>query len=101
MAADGKWDAAAAVRLSDGYELVRWPPRLASRIHFNSGYPQTSWTAEVRAVVDNEVVVVQRLAPAYAVDAQYSVLLRWEVENRQRPLHYGPLPRVLCQRPAP
>ena len=94
-----KWDAAAAARLSDTFELVQWPPRLAARIHFNSGYPHTSWTAEIRAVVDNEVAVLLKVSPAYAGQGHYAQLLRWEVENRARPIHYGPLPRLLCERP--
>lgn len=47
-------------RLSMGLERPTWPPAVGDFFHVNSGHVDTSWEDEVRAVVDDQVLVVRR-----------------------------------------
>lgn len=49
--------------LSAKCEPVTWPPAVGDRIHYNSGWAGTSWSAEVRAVIDDEVAVIAKWKP--------------------------------------
>lgn len=100
MTDDLDWPGAKARRdLDADSELVTWPPRVGARIHFNSGWARTSWTAEVRATVDDEVAVILRSRPAMGRHG-YSLLGRIEVHvmtsGKEPSLFYGPLPKELC-----
>ena len=59
--------------LSHGCKPVKWPPKVGDRIHYNSGWPHTSWSAEVRAVVDDEVAVILKWTPTSG-RARYDLL---------------------------
>jgi len=93
------WDDDAARALSDKYERVAWPPRIGARVHYNSGWPQTSWTGEIRAIVDDEVVVFFSKLPAYAERGSYKLesKIGFGVYSRGGALRYGSLPRPLCR----
>lgn len=91
------WDDAAARTLSEKKPLVTWPPAVGDRVHFNSGCPHTSWTAEVRAVVDDRVVVLWRTVPANGWSS-YDVMRRCSFDVFK--VRRGPLPRALT-RPLP
>jgi len=84
--------------LSAHLPVVTWDAlRVGLRIHYNSGWPNTSWTAEVRsAPVDDEVVVLYRSTPSGGRQ-RYVLLDRYEVEAATRsdwkPLRVGPMPR--------
>ena len=94
-----KWDADAVRALSERFDAVAWPPRLDARIHYNTGWPHTSWTGDVCAVVNDEVVVVFSKFPAHAKSGSYKLVHRWEFEDARIPFRYGPIPRALCKRP--
>lgn len=78
---------------------VKWPPKVGDRIHYNSGWHETSWSAEVRGVIDDKAVIVRR-------PGKYG--LRYEVFDRTAfgvwtwshgPLRMGPLPKALtCEK---
>lgn len=93
-------------RPSTDLEIVVWPPRLGARIHWNSGWATTSWTAEVRAIVDDEVAVIWKTVPVYG-HSRYELMDRIQVMvsgDYGRPtggLRYGPLPKELCQKEGP
>jgi hypothetical protein len=97
VTASPPWDADAARALSEGFALVHWPPRLDARIHRNSGWPHSSWTGDVCAVVNNEVAVLFVHFPAYA-PGDYRLVSRSVFETTPSPFRYGPLPRLLCRR---
>lgn len=61
--------------LSQGLEFPTWPPRVGDVYHVNSGYCETSWEDEVRAVVDDDVLMVRR---RYAGCER----TRWEVVSK-------------------
>lgn len=90
------WDPVAMRALSLRSSEVEWPPRLDARIHYNTGWPQTSWAGDVRAVVDNAVAVVLRASASGP--ERYALLSRWDFEG-PAPYRYGPLPRALAQGP--
>jgi hypothetical protein len=79
-------------QLSKAFERVTWPPREGARIHYNSGWSMTSWTAEVRSIVDDEVAVIFETA-ARGGRSTYALLTRTQVDVWK--LRYGPLPAAL------
>lgn len=85
-------------KLSRGGEHVTWPPKVGERIHYNSGWPHTSWSAEVRAVVDEEVAVISKWTPTSG-RARYDLLDRVAVRvwanKKDGCLWKGPLPKAL------
>jgi hypothetical protein len=88
--------------LSEQLAPVEWPPRLDAHIHLNTGSPLTSWSADVRAVVDGEVMVLFKRATVAGAaaglrDGHYVLMHRRELEGRKVALRYGALPRVLSQ----
>ncbi len=93
------WDDAAARALSEKFERVTWPPRVGARVHYNSGWPRTSWTGEVRGIVDDQVVVYLSSSPAYAGRSSYKLETRLgvEMQSKDGTLRYGPIPRLLCK----
>ncbi len=65
------------------------PSKLPCRVHHDSGYPHTSWSGELRAVVDGDQLVVRVWSPRkgwrYRVEGRW-----WWEEGHIQP---GPLPR--------
>lgn len=45
--------------MADRQSLV-WPPKVGQRIYFDTGHKHNSWSAEVRAIVDDDYAVVKR-----------------------------------------
>jgi len=90
--------------LSHGCELVTWPPAVGDRIHYNSGWAHTSWSAEVRAIVDDEVAVIAKWTPRSG-RRRYDLLDRiavgcWSTKTRgDGPgcLWRGPLPKEVTK----
>lgn len=81
--------------LSSSKPILEWPPKVGARIHLNSGWPHTSWTAEVRAVVDDDVLVLRKTR---AGRTWWDLLDRIGFEvfgRREGGLRGGPLPRAL------
>lgn len=85
--------------LSDGHPLADWPPELGRSVHLNTGSALTSWTGEVRALVDAEVAVIIRRAvgihPPGLKEGHYVLMTRADWEKRATPIRYGALPHPL------
>lgn len=74
-----------------------WPPKVGERIHLDTGHDHNSWSAEVRAVVDDDYAVVKRWRKHKGWHV-YEILDRLHVEvfnkNGEVPMFYfGPLPK--------
>lgn len=75
-----------------------WPPKVGQRIHRDSGHDHTSWSAEVRAVVDDDYAVLKRWRKHKGWHV-YEIIDRLDVEtwNRERSsttgFFVGPLPK--------
>lgn len=90
--------------LSHECDPVTWPPTVGGRIHYNSGWSQTSWSAEIRAVVDSEVAVIRKWTPSSG-RTRYDLLTRinvmvWARDNGdgdRGSLWRGPLPKALTK----
>lgn len=65
------------------------PEQLPARVHFDSGHAGTSWTGELRAVVDDEQLVVRVWGPRKGW--VYRIEWRWSWEHGH--IKPGPLPR--------
>lgn len=76
-------------------EAVRELSARSPRIHVNTGWSQTSWSADVRAVVDDEVAVLFKQQAGVEL-GHYVLLHRWEIdgEHKSRACRYGALPRA-------
>jgi hypothetical protein len=75
---------------------LTWPPKVGHRICLDSGHEHTSWSAEVRAIVDEDYAVIKRWR-AHKGWHVYEVLDRLQVEtfnSRQAMFFEGPLPRT-------
>jgi hypothetical protein len=77
-----------------------WPPKVGERIHHDTGWPERSWSAEVRAVVDDRVAVVKRWRKhkgwfVYELVEKLDVEIWNERKDRDPETGYfnGPLPR--------
>lgn len=91
------WEASAKRRaLSASMPHVEWPPAVGARIHYNSGWAETSWTAEVRAIVDGEVAVLWQTCPL-AGRSNWEFLTRIQVDVWREILRVGPLPKALTR----
>jgi len=80
--------------LSAGLPLMAWPPAVGARVHYNSGWPHTSWTAEVRGVVDGKVAVLRKTCPAFG-KTRWDLLRRFEADIFK--VRVGRLPRALTR----
>lgn len=64
-------------------------PSIGQRVHLDSGHVGTSWSGEVRAIVDDEQIVIRRWKArgrwVYFIEWRYSWELGW--------IKGGPLPR--------
>ena len=80
--------------LSKDFPAVEWPPAIGARIHYNSGGWYSSWTAEVRAVVDDDVAVIFKTQVGHSF---WALLTKLEVDVWRDKLHMGPLPRALTK----
>lgn len=72
-----------------------WPPKVGARICLDTGHAHNSWSAEVRAVVDDDYAVVKRWRKHKGWHT-YEILDRLHVEtfNRDQPMFFeGALPR--------
>lgn len=79
-------------------KTLAWPPRVGARICLDTGFASSSWSAEVRAIVDERVAIVKRWRKHKGWHT-YEVLERQLVEvfNRDpaKPMFFeGPLPRA-------
>lgn len=88
--------------LSDKYEKATWPPKVGERIHHNSGWGHTSWTGEVRAIVDNDVVVLAARHPGGKRSWYWKLVDRLDFELRtgmgeEYAIRKGPLPKPLWE----
>lgn len=86
-------------------KTLTWPPRVGARICLDTGFASSSWSAEVRAIVDDDFAVVRRWRK-HKGWSTYEVLekLTVDVYNRDRaePMFFeGPLPRARAKVPAP
>lgn len=66
------------------------PADLPAKVHRDSGHEHTSWSGELRAVVDDEQLVIRVWSRAKQV-WRYSVVWRYDWE--QGWIRPGPLPR--------
>ena len=87
-------------------ELATWPPQIGDILSYNSGWPETSWEGEVKAVIDDKVtVVLQRYGSedmlGFEVRTRYEFdtwtqFLVWGrqgvIDPTPAPLRKGPLP---------
>ena len=75
------------------------------RIHYNSGWRQSSWSAEVRGTIDGEVVVIRSAhvdgrPGRHGARTRYALLDRFEVfawsrpNDHEAPLRMGPIPKL-------
>lgn len=84
--------------LSHNREAVSWPPRIGERVHYNSGWAHTSWSGEVRAVVDDTVAIVRewwkhKRYYHWRVVHRIEVMV-WNERKHEAPnFRYGGLPR--------
>lgn len=75
---------------------LEWPPKVGARICLDTGYGWTSWSGEVRAIVDDDYAVVRKYLQAKSRSV-YVILDRIEVEvfnsNERSGVRYfdGPL----------
>lgn len=77
-----------------------WPPKVGQRICLDSGHEHTSWSAEVRAIVDDDYAVVKRWRKHKGWHS-YEVIDRLQVETFNSDVRkggramffVGPLPR--------
>jgi hypothetical protein len=82
--------------------LLIWPPKVGTRIHRDSGHDHTSWSGEVRAIVDDDYAVIKRWRKHKGWHT-YEIVDRLEVEtwNKDRDRNpevgffEGPLPKRL------
>ena len=76
---------------------LKWPPRVGARIYYDSGDPETSWSAEVRAIVDGAaaVLLVSHGGRYYDVLSRstFSAWTRDRDAGSPGPLRAGPRPR--------
>ncbi len=61
-------------------DLVTWPPKVGSRIHHNSGHRSTSWSGEVRAVLEEDEIFVVRKWLKHKGWHRYECLERFEIK---------------------
>jgi hypothetical protein len=65
------------------------PKKLPARVHLDTGCAHTSWSGELRAVVDREQLVIRRWRPGhgwrYFIECRYGGEQEW--------IKLGPLPR--------
>lgn len=110
MSTDDWWDKGVERRaLSLALPDATWPPEVGDRLHYNSGWHETSWTGEVRAVVDDRIAIVLANAPDGGArrGSQYQIVDRWWFEPDNGPLtkepghkgrtklRKGPIPRAI------
>lgn len=62
---------------------LTWPPRIGTRICLDTGYAHSSWSGEVRAVVDEDFAVIKRWRK-HKGRHTYEVLDRLTVETFNR-----------------
>jgi hypothetical protein len=65
------------------------PKKLPARVHYDSGHDSTSWTGELRAIVDEEQLVIREWSPRRGW--RYRIEWRWWWEEGH--MQPGPLPR--------
>lgn len=64
-------------------KLLVWPPTVGQRIHRDSGHDNTSWSAEVRAIVDDDYAVIKRWRKHKGWHT-YEIIDRFDVEAWNR-----------------
>jgi hypothetical protein len=73
---------------------MTWPPKVGQRMCKDTGFADTSWSGEVRAVVDDEVAIVRRWL-RHKQWHRYEVLDRLDFKfsaESEKPIYFaGPL----------
>lgn len=65
------------------------PVRLPARVHLDSGHDVTSWTGELRAVVDGEQLVIRTWRPGHG----WRYFTEWRYGWEKGWIQPGPLPK--------
>ena len=65
------------------------PTRLPARVHSDSGHDITSWTGELRAVVDDDRLVIRMWSPGKG----WVYFIEWRYGWEQGWIKPGPLPK--------
>lgn len=61
-------------------EVLTWPPKVGTRICLDTGHEHNSWSAEVRAIVDDDYAVLKRWR-SHKGWHTYEIIDRLEVET--------------------
>lgn len=78
---------------TDVHGAIIWerpmPTRVPCRIHYDSGHDVTSWTGELRAVVDGEQLIVR----VWSARKGWRYRVEWRYLWEQGGIKAGPLPK--------